>query len=407
VKRPRVLYIFHKSLTETIPRLHGLAQVRALSSRRPFVVVSFEPAAGRRAEEEMALYGEVRSWLRDAGIRHVGLPALGTRWLELPLGALAVLWLTVFLRVRIIHARSYIPALMALPVSLMTGARLLFDMRGLFVDEYLHDGALREGTFKLSVVRGLERWLLARSHAIVVVSEAFRGHLLARPDLRGVVSAERIHIIPNRVDLSRFAAALAGREEERRVRGWEGSVVAVFTGSVAGWHRLDRTMEVMRDVMARLPSSRLVVAVYPDTAEAERIADRTGVPPERLEIATLPVEAIPRLLAAADLGLMFIESHVSKLVCAPIKFSEYMAAGLPAIASPGVGDTGAWIGRERLGIVVDHDAPSEAASRIVELVTSPDFVRGHARERCLRFAERELNMKDTLTQYESLYEELE
>jgi glycosyltransferase involved in cell wall biosynthesis len=402
-----VLYVFHKSLTETIPRLHGLNQVHALASRRPFIVVSFERGARGRAEGEAALYSEVRSWLADAGVSHVGLPTLGSRWLEIPLGAVVILGLTVFRGVRIIHARSYIPALMGLPSATLTGARLLFDMRGLFVEEYLHDGAFREGTFRLSLARRLERLLLSGSDAIVAVSEAFRAHLLERPDLRGRVEPERLHVIPNRADVSRFEAAVTSRDALRRQRGWEGSIVAVFTGSTAGWHRLDRTMEIMSGVISQLPEARFVAAVYPGTSEALQIASRFRIPPDRIEITTVPVEGVPPLLAAADLGLMFIESHVSKSVCAPIKFSEYMAAGLPTVASPNVGDTQSWIERERLGVVVDHDAPLEAVPRILEFVTSSDFASGAARERCLSFARSELDMRDTLEQYESIYEELE
>lgn len=407
MKRRRVLYIFHKSLTETIPRLHGLNQVRALATERPFFVVSFEPRAGRRSDSERALYSETRSWLREAGVMHLALPVIGTRWLEIPLGAIVVAALVVFRGVRIIHARSYIPALMGLPVRMLFGTKLLFDMRGLFVDEYLHHGALLEGTFKLSLARRLERLLLAGSDAVVVVSEAFRDHLLERRDLRGRVTSARIHVIPNRVEIARFENEIALRDSHRRGRGWDGSVVAAFIGSVAGWHRLDRTMEIMALVMSRLPAVRLVAAVYPEAGEAERMAALAGVPGNRMEITTLPVEAVPPLLASADFGIMFIDSHVSKAVCAPIKFSEYMAAGLPIVASANVGDTETWIEREGLGIVVDHNAPADAASSIVELLTSPAFIDGDVRRRCLRFAERELDMRDTLRQYEDIYRELE
>jgi glycosyltransferase involved in cell wall biosynthesis len=406
VSGSRVLYIFHKSLTETIPRLHGLSQVQALSSTRPFVVVSFEPFSRGRPDVDRSLYEDVRAWLRDAGVRHIGLPLLGSRWLDIPLGAIVALGLVLFGGVRIIHARSYIPALMGLPVTTLTWARLLFDMRGLFVDEYMHDGAFREGTLRLAFARWLERRLVAGSDAIVAVSDAFKVHLLERPDLRGYVHADRVHVIPNRVDVTRFDDAVRGRDELRRARDWDGRLVAVFVGSTAGWHRLDGAMEVMAGVMSELPESVFVAAVYPDTSSALRTADRVGLPRDRLEILTLPVEDVPPLLCAADLGLMFIETHVSKAVCAPIKFSEYMAAGLPTVASPNVGDTQSWIERGGLGIVVDHDAPLDAAARIVEFVTSEDFAGGAARARCLRFAREELDMHITLEQYEAIYEEL-
>lgn len=407
MSRARVLYIFHKSLTETIPRLHGLSQVHALSSERPFTVVSFEPRLEERTASDRELYHSTRDWLLDAGVDHVAVPAVGTRWLEIPLGALAVLRQVLFRGVRIIHCRSYIPALMGMAVSELTPARLLFDMRGLFVDEYMHDGALREGTLKLAFVRWLERRLLATSDAIVAVSEAFRRHLLERPDLRDLGLGPRVHVIPNRVEMERFAEALRRREAARRDRGWQDSVVAVFIGSAAGWHRLDLTMEIMSDVMARLPNLRMAAAVYPDADEALRMAERASVPTDRLEVVTLPTEDVPPLLAAADLALMPAADHLSRRVCAPIKFSEYMAAGLPTAASEHVGDTQAWIEDEGLGVVIDQTRREESVSRITSFLTSEEFRTGRARQRCLDFARRELDMAETLTQYEAIYRELE
>jgi glycosyltransferase involved in cell wall biosynthesis len=407
VKRSRVLYIFHKSLTETIPRLHGLNLVHALSRVRPFTVVSFEPPRRGRSARDLELYERTRSWLREAGVRHVGVPLVGSRWVEIPLGALVVLWNTVFGGVRIVHARSYFPALMGLPVAALTGARFVFDMRGLFVDEYLFDGAFRPGTFRLSFARWLEGRLIAGSDAIVAVSEPFREHLTEGRGLNRKARAAVVRVIPNRVETQRFEDALQRRSQLRRDRGWEGSTVVVFVGSRSRWHRLDRTMEIMSEVMSRSDSVRFVAAVYPDTSEAERLAGLAGVPRDRLEVVTLPIEAVPELLAAADLGMMLIDSHVSKAVSAPIKFSEYMAAGLPTVASANVGDTQCWIEERRLGLVVDHERGREAASRILELLQAPDFREGRMRERCLRFASEALDMKITIGEYERIYEELE
>ena len=48
---------------------------------------------------------------------------------------------------RIVHARGYVPALIALALRATRGTRLLFDMRGFWADERV-DGALwpRDGT---------------------------------------------------------------------------------------------------------------------------------------------------------------------------------------------------------------------------------------------------------------------
>jgi glycosyltransferase involved in cell wall biosynthesis len=402
------MYVFHKSLTSPIPRLHGLSQVEALAGERRFTVLSFEPRERDRPPGDADIYDEVRRRLASRGVRHVRLPLTGSTLLDIALGTAAILFAVVVRRVRIVHARSYIPATMGLLVCAVTPARLVFDMRGLFVDEYLFDGALREGTPKLALARRLERALLLRSDAVVVVSRRFRDHLLARPDLASGIRPERIHVVPNRADLARFEGLSEVRDRMRRERGWEENVVAVYAGaSGATWHRVDLIMEVMARAMRALPDLRLLVMMHPSADHARALAARAGVPSERAEFLTVDVSEVPSFLSCGDLGLMLIERHVSKEVCAPIKFAEYVAAGLAVVAGGSMGDTADWIREERLGILVAADSIDEAALALVAFAESDDLRSGAARARCRDFAAREMDMRRSLQEYERIYRSLD
>jgi glycosyltransferase involved in cell wall biosynthesis len=60
---------------------------------------------------------------------------------------------------------------------------------------------------------------------------------------------------------------------------------------------------------------------------------------------------VPEYLAAGDLGLLLRDPHPVNRVASPVKFAEYLAAGLPVLVSPGVGDAAAIVERERVGFV--------------------------------------------------------
>ena len=402
-KRKKVLYISHGSLVDPIPRLHGLDQIHALSGERKISILSIEPKRGEREENEHEVYEKTRSWLRKAGIEHVRLPALGSRWREIPLGAMLALRQILFHQVRILHCRSYVPAIMGLLAQIVTPTRLLFDMRGLFIDEYLFYGALREGTWKLRFARWLERKLLFHSDATIVVSQRFRDHLLARTDLAGTIDPEKIYLIPNRVDLSRFKDLARERERLRAEWGWEGKTVAVYTGSTAPWHRFDRTVEILGRVMSRMDDVRFLAIAYPDTEQVRSLARGAAIPDECSRFLTARVEQIPSLLAAGDFSIMLDERHIARHVCAPIKFSEYLAAGLPVVGGGSIGDMADWIDREDIGILVDPDETEDAAQKIREYLQSDDFRAGGARKRCVEFAAREMNMEKTLAEYMRIY----
>jgi glycosyltransferase involved in cell wall biosynthesis len=403
-----VLYVFHKSLTSPIPRLHGLSHIEALAGERRFTVLSFEPRRRERPRGDARIYDKIRSRLTSRGVRHVRLPLTGSTLLDIAFGAAAIVLAVVFRGVRIVHARSYIPATMGLLACAVTPARLMFDMRGLFVDEYLLEGALHEGTRKLALARRLERALLFRSAAVVVVSRRFRDHLVSRPDIAAGIRPERIHVVPNRADLSRFEGLSQARGRVRRERGWEECVVAVYAGaSGAKWHRVDLIMEVVARAMKVVPELRVLVMTHPSVDGARALAASAGVPSGRAEFLAVDASEVPSFLSAGDLGLMLIERHVSKDVCSPIKFAEYMASGLPIVAGGSMGDTADWIKDGRLGILVDPDRIDEAARAVVELVASDDFRSGAARARCLEFAAREMDMRRSFEEYERIYRSLD
>lgn len=402
-KRRKVLYAYHQSLTERIPRLHGLAQIRALADRRKFEVLSFEQTDRKQNKSERELFKATRFWLSEAGVPHTRLPFLSSRWLDIPMGAFVILFRVLFRGVRIVHCRSYIPAIMGLLVRCVFPIKLLFDMRGLFVDEYVFAGALRKGSTKLAFARWLERRLLFTSDCIVVVSEVFRDHLLSRPDLADNIDTDRILTIPNRVEISRFSIPDAKRLRLKTERGWDSRIVATYIGSSVGWHRLDQLMKIMSHVMKMRENLYLVIATYPSTKRAQEYARAIGIPLDRMDFLTVSVADIPELLSLSDLGLMFEDKHLHRKVCAPIKFSEYMAAGLPVIAGGGLGDVSSWVENNKLGVIVDPDRPEEAAMLSANFLSSDDYRAGMTRKRCLSFASREMDMKKTLNEYDQAY----
>jgi glycosyltransferase involved in cell wall biosynthesis len=79
---------------------------------------------------------------------------------------------------------------------------LVLEIRDLWVDYLVGMGVLREGQLVTRVLFGLERWLLARAAAVVVISESFRRRAIAKG-----VPADRVHVIPNGVDVDHYRPA--------------------------------------------------------------------------------------------------------------------------------------------------------------------------------------------------------
>jgi glycosyltransferase involved in cell wall biosynthesis len=80
---------------------------------------------------------------------------------------------------------------------------------------------------------------------------------------------------------------------------------------------------------------------------------------------------VPAYLSAADAGLAFIKSCLSKMASSPTKYAEYLGCGLPLIINEGIGDSDMLVTTEKAGALVRDftDAEYAAAARTIENFT--------------------------------------
>src|SRR5204862_6640131 len=120
-------------------------------------------------------------------------------------------------------------------------------------------------------------------------------------------------------------------------------------------------------------------------------------------ISATPWE-VPAWLWVADAGLALIRTAPSERGSSPIKISEYLAAGLPVVTMPSIGDISAIVESERLGVVIrsttaaDYDEAAEALHDLWD--RQPE-----TRRRCTAFAEANLSLEQVaVPRYSQLYQ---
>ena len=109
----------------------------------------------RNDREDIARMRAMRDRVRAAGITWAPLayhksPSGPATAYDIAVGTLVALWLTLRHRVQLVHARSYVPALIGLLIKRLTGAHLLFDMRGFWADERIDGGLWPESGSPIS-----------------------------------------------------------------------------------------------------------------------------------------------------------------------------------------------------------------------------------------------------------------
>lgn len=217
-------------------------------------------------------------------------------------------------------------------------APLVFDVRDIWPEAIALSGRLRSPAL-IKLLEVVERSVYSASAAVSVVTEGKRDRLIDKG-----VPADKIKVIPNGVDLSRFDASSAGRapaSEGAELLRRHGVDTQRFVVLYAGVFNPPQGLDILIDAAARLKAEtgnaapKIQFALVGAGSERERLALR--VRSERLDefvriLPEQPRENIPALLCAAG-GIAVTLRKRKDTHTVPSKIYEAMASGRPVLIS--------------------------------------------------------------------------
>ena len=394
--KPGVLYITYDGLLEPLGQSQVLAYLERLTSGRRIHLLSFE-----KAEDwaDIARREALRARVEAAGIRwhprcYHKRPSAPATALDILVGIVTGLWLVLRYRLRIVHARSDVPALMALAIKRSTGVRFVFDMRGFWADERV-DGGLWSRTGRLyRTAKGFERRFLLRADHVVSLTHAAVGEMRKFGYLDGRMPP--LSVIATCADLARFIPIDGRRDPVQFTLG--------YVGSAGTWYLFDEALTAFRELLSLRPDARLLIVNRNDHALIWATLERAGIDGARVELRRAEPDEIPGLMACMDAGVFFIKPLFSKQASAPTKLGEFLGCGLPVLANSGVGDMAEILRGDGVGVALDNfDSQSlrQGLSDLLTLCTAPDI-----RSRCVASAQRHFSLDEGVKRYAALYKRL-
>jgi glycosyltransferase involved in cell wall biosynthesis len=390
-----LLYISYDGMLEPLGQSQVLAYIKLLARDRRIHLLSFEKPEDWKTVTQREL---VEREIADAGIvwhtllYHKRPTAIATAW-DIACGIMLGLWLVVRYRLRIVHARSYVPSVMAIALKRLTGAKFLFDMRGFWADERL-DGGLWPRTGRMyHVAKWFERrFLLAADHVVSLTHAAVRE--MQRFDyLQGRMPP--VNVIPTCADLGRF---------KPMARRTGGGFVLGYVGSAGTWYLFDEVATCFAQLLRLQADARFLIVNRGEHAYIRERLAAAGVPEATVELATANHGEVPALMSRMDAGIFFIKPVFSKQASAPTKLAEFLGCGKPCLGNVGVGDMADVLEGEQVGVALkafDEASMTAALQEILALAANPAMST-----RCVAAAQKHFSLAKGVQYYEQIYRKL-
>lgn len=345
----KILY-HHRIASRDGQSVHVDELIHALRAAGHEVVVVSPGAVG----DDIGASSRLIAWMK----RHLPRAVYELMELAYSVPAFLRLWRTARrIRPDIIYERYNLFLLAGLWLKRMTGLPLFLEVNAPLKDERVAYGGLA----LTGLAARCDRAVWSGADRVLPVSDVLAGYIR-----RAGVPEERICIIHNGINRSRFPAGASGTEARREL-GLDEQVVLGFTGFVRSWHRLETVIPLLAD---RPDAALLVIGDGPARADIEAAADAAGVSERVRFLGFVERDRIAGYVAAFDIALQpSVVAYAS-----PLKIFEYMALGR-AIVAPDQPNIREILDHERTACLFDPDDPRGLITAVSTLLSDEEMRR--------------------------------
>lgn len=175
----------------------------------------------------------------------------------------------------------------------------------------------------VNLSRRIESFVFSKADAIIVVSKC-----LKRSIMELGVPGDKIHVIPNAVNLDEFNTDIQIGPEYAQKMGINGKISIGFIGYLVKWHKLDFLLECFARIVQENKNVCLViVGDGPLRPDLERMSSQLGLNGYVIFVGNVLHTEIPKYLKLLNVCVI---PH-SNEYRSPIKMFEYMAMAKPVV----------------------------------------------------------------------------
>jgi glycosyltransferase involved in cell wall biosynthesis len=384
-KKIKVLYVSYDGMTDNLGKSQVIPYLKGLSSHGyEFTILSCEKSERLKTNGK-----ETAIFLKSIGINWEPIiytkrpPVISTLFDFYSLKRKAK-ELQINNSFKIIHCRSYLPALIGLYMQKKYGIKFIFDMRGFWADERVDGGLWKQSNpiYKSVYIYFKKKELSFLQNADFVISLTKKGKQEMLKWKNISLNPEKIVVIPCCVDTELFNPDQIIAEQQSAIRSELGisevDFVVSYLGSIGTWYMLDEMLDFFLELKKQKPAARFLFITQNEHALIRETASKKSIADRDIIIRSASRNEVPLLISLSNWSIFFIRPSYSKMSSSPTKQGEIMAMGVPVICNAGVGDTDEIVTNYNSGIISDYYNYQSIVESMQNMNIDPRLIRSGA-----------------------------
>ena len=239
------------------------------------------------------------------------------------------------------------------------GAKLVLDMHEIMPEFYMSKFGLEMSNLSVKVLKLLEKISISFAHAVIVINDPIKRLLLER-----CKSKSDISIVMNTADESLF---VSDRHERS---GKNNGFIAMYHGTLTELYGVDIAIRAVAKLKDEIPGLQFrIFGSETETDYLKELADELGVSKNVAFMGLVKIEAIPKYIEEADIGVISIVKDGFIDLSFSNKLAEYVSMKTPVIATR-LRSTLEYFTDDAISYFESRNA-DDLASKIFELYMSP------------------------------------
>ena len=389
-KKNKILYISYDGLLDSIGESQILSYLERLSKYFNFYLITFE----KKNKLNTTLHKDIKDRVLKSNIKWFNLryhkhPNILSTLYDILRGTIVSIYILFCNKINIVHVRSYIPGLIILPIKVFFNFKLLFDMRGLWINERLDRAGWSKKDLKYLFFKRIEKKLLFFSDSIICLTyEAIKILKNIYPEIENKIFYRAYTSVDEKI----FKPLHNIKKNKSIVFGHLGSVDTAYDVEII-YKFINKLLKIDNNI-------KLIIINEDKHDYLFNLKKTYQIDDSNIEIKFVDRSKLNEEINKIDICIFFAKNNFSIKGSFPTKISEVLLVGKPIICNDFNSEISNLISKNKVGIIYDFDLLNNKINIYNEIMNIIN--EKNINLRCRNVAKKELSFDKSIELYKKI-----